>query len=333
MIARCIAFVLFVALVGAASPPPTSPTSAITQPAGVATFMPVPPPPSTVPSMAPTSGPSPSQPIGSTPTPNAGASTPQPKPPSNLLTYTGQLLDVRNNYVYFTTGDAFAAVNPLRVVSYDTGLVTSVQPTTKMYAKATFDTTTHKIIELAITTHHVPVTQSTDALIGYAIEKSQKTAAEELSGGQRLTGRPVTVVFEVTAPPTTNITDTLYISTDAGGWNPMEIKLDRVDAYRYRAERTYASGTKFSYRVTRGSWNSVERGEDGLDSAPHQFFVREVDSLAARVTVYHWSDENPAHPEAGPESIPTPYNSNPFGGGPGGISVPQMPTAQPTRFR
>jgi len=137
----------------------------------------------------------------------------------------------------------------------------------------------------------------------------------------------------VTAPPTTNITDELYISTDAGGWNPMEIKLDRVDAYRYRAQRTYASGTKFSYRVTRGTWNSVERGEDGLDSAPHQFIVREVDSLAARVTVYHWSDENAAHPQAGPMSIPTPYNSNPFGGGPGGISVPQIPTPQPTRFR
>jgi hypothetical protein len=328
MIVRIAAVVLFVALVGA-SAPTVAPSAPPAEPAPAATLMPIPPPAT----FAPTAGPSPSQPIGSTPTPVPGVSTPQPPPPANLITYTGQLLDVRNGYVYFTTGDAFAAADPLKIVTYETGTVTTVQPVAKMYAKATFDATTHKIVQLAITSKRVPVTESTSALIGYAVQKSQTTAASELAGGARITGRPVAVVFEVNAPPTTNITDQLYISTDAGGWNPLEIKLDRVDAYRYRAQRTYASGTKFSFRVTRGSWNSVERGEDGLDSAPHQFVVREVDSLAARVTVYHWSDENPAHPQAGPESIPTPYNSNPFGGGPGGISVPQIPTPQPTRFR
>jgi hypothetical protein len=328
MIVRIAAVVLFVALVGA-SAPTVAPSAPPPEPAPAATLMPIPPPAS----FAPTAGPSPSRPIGSTPTPVPGVSTPQPPPPANLITYTGQLLDVRNGYVYFTTGDAFAAADPLKIVTYETGTVTTVQPVAKMYAKATFDATTHKIVQLAITRKRVPVTESTSALIGYAVQKSQTTAASELAGGARITGRPVAVVFEVNAPPTTSITDQLYISTDAGGWNPMEIKLDRVDAYRYRAQRTYASGTKFSFRVTRGSWNSVERGEDGLDSAPHQFVVREVDSLAARVTVYHWSDENPAHPQAGPESIPTPYSSNPFGGGPGGISVPQIPTPQPTRFR
>jgi hypothetical protein len=323
MIARLASLALVVALIGA-TPPPTTPESAVTEPTPAASFMPVPPP---------TSAPTNSRPIGATPTPIAGIATPQPPPPANLITYSGQLLDVRNNYVYFTTGDAFAAIDPLRVVTYETGAITAVTPVAKMFAKATFDATTHKIIELAITTRRIPVTQSTSALIGFAVEKSQKTEAAELAGGQRMTGRPVAVVFEVNAPPTTSVSDELYISTDAGGWNPMEIKLDRVDAYRYRAQRYYASGTKFAFRVTRGSWNSVERGEDGLDSAPHQFLVREVDALAARVTVYHWSDENPAHPQAGPNAIPTPYNSNPFGGGPGGISVPQIPTPQPTRFR
>ena len=121
--------------------------------------------------------------------------------------------------------------------------------------------------------------------------------------------------------------------TDASNWNPQAIRLDRVDAYLYRAQRFFASGTRFAYRVTRGTWNSVERGQDGLEPAPHQFFVREVDALSARVTVYHWSDENPASQGVGPDTIPTPYNSNPFGGGPGGIIVPQRPTPQPTPHR
>ncbi len=320
MIVRFTALLAFVALVAGSALAAPAP---VAEPTPAATFMPIPPPPSPGPTLAPTARPS-----GA-----AAISTPQPTPPPNLLTYTGQILDVRNDYVYFTTGDAFATVDPLRIVSYETGAITTIPPTTKMYAKATFDQTTHKIIELAISTKRLPVGQTTSALIGFAIAKSQKTAAEELAGGQRITGRQVAVTFEINAPPATNITDELYIATDAGGWNPTEIKLDRVDAYRYRAQRYYASGTRFSYRVTRGSWNSVERGEDNLDSPPHQFFVREVDAMAARVTVYHWSDENPAHPQAGPNAIPTPYNSNPFGGGPGGITVPQLPTPQPTKFR
>ena len=89
-----------------------------------------------------------------------------------------------------------------------------------------------------------------------------------------------------------NFTDNIYISTDSSDWNPTAIKLDRVDAYKYRALRYFASGTKFAYRVTRGilEFGRTRRGQPRCGT-PHQFFVREVDSLAARVTVYHWSDE------------------------------------------
>ena len=339
MIVRLAAVVTFVALVAASAAAqnplaprvPGAPTQPGQPPGPASTFVPVPAP--TIPPAGPATPAS-----AATTTPASSASPPapvasaNPSPPANLLQYTGQLLDVRNNYVYFSSGDAFGASDPLRVVNYDTGAPTSVTPVAKMFARATFDKTTHKIIELAITTKRLPFTQDSSALIGYSVQKSQGGSAPELVG-QLLTGKQVAVTFEVTAPPTTAITDTLYITTDSGGWNPQQIKLDRVDAYKYRAQRFYASGTKFAYRVTRGSWNSVERGEDNLDPAAHLFFVREVDSLAARVTVYHWSDENPAHQQAGPNAIPTPYNSNPFGGGPGGITVPQLPTPRPTPFR
>src|SRR5262249_41589957 len=144
--------------------------------------------------------------------------------------------------------------------------------------------------------------------------------------------RPVSVEFEVTVPPSTRLTDNVYITTDAGGWNAQEIKLDRVNGELYRAARTYASGTRFSFMVTRGTWNSVERGQDNLEPAPHRFSVREVDALAARATVYHWSDDNPNQQNVGPSTIPTPYNSRPFGG-PGGPYVPQVPTPAPTPQR
>jgi hypothetical protein len=199
-----------------------------------------------------------------------------------------------------------------------------------MYARATFDPASKKVIELAITTKHLATDLATNGqMLGYAVAKSKPSAASELAGGQRVTGKQVAVVFEVTAPPTTSLTDQIYISTDASGWSPTAIKLDRVDAYKYRALRYFASGTKFAYRVTRGTWNSVERGEDNLDAPPHQFFVREVDALSARVTVYHWSDDRGNAQGVGPNSLPTPYNPSPFGGGRGGIGVPQVGTPGP----
>jgi hypothetical protein len=257
------------------------------------------------------------------------APTPAATPAPPLEQYTGQLLDFRNDYAYFTTGDSFAVVDAPRVVDFATGVPTTVNPGPRMYARVTFDPATKKIIEFAISKTRIPVAREIRFAGGYAVAASTPAPAPELQGGAALTGRQVTVEFDVTVPPTTNFTDSVYIATDYSDWSPTAIKLDRVDAYRYRAQRTFASGTKFAYRVTRGTWNSVERGEDGLDAAPHQFFVREVDVLAARVIVYHWSDESSQTAGAGPNALPTPYNPNPFGGGPGGIRVPQVPTPAP----
>jgi hypothetical protein len=258
---------------------------------------------------------------------------PAATPPANLIAFTGQLLDYRKNYVFFTTGDAFQAVDEPRIIDAFTGQPTTVAPQAKMFAKVTFDPATKKIIEIAITKKRLQTSQSLGAATAFVIVGSSPAPAPEIAG-QNLTGKQVAVVFDVTVPPTTLFTDNVYISTDSSDWNPTAIKLDRVDAYKYRALRYFASGTKFAYRVTRGSWNSVERGEDNLDPPPHQFFVREVDSLAARVTVYHWSDERGGTSlGTGPNSIPTPYNPRPFGGGPGGIIIPQLPSPAPTPVR
>jgi len=244
-----------------------------------------------------------------------------------VLTFTSQLLDLRGGYVYFTSGDAFKLADAYRLTDYDTGAPTTQIPTVKWFARATLNPATKEVIELAVTKRRVSTTSMTQ-FRSYAIVASSPAPAPELVG-PGLTGRPVSVVFEITVPPTTALTDNIYISTDAGGWNAQEIKLDRVNAYLYRAARTYNSGTKFAFRVTRGSWNSVERGENNLDPDPHQFTVREVDALAARVTVYHWSDDNPTQQGVGPNTIPTPFNANPFGGR-NGVVVPQIPTAPPT---
>jgi hypothetical protein len=250
--------------------------------------------------------------------------------------FTGELLDLRNGYVYFTTGDAFKAGPDLRLVDFDTGGPTKLVPSPRVFARATLEAASGSVVELALTKRRLPTDaayqQAYAQAHAYAAVGSPTSVAPELLHGPRLTGRAVAVTFFVQVPPQTAITDDIYITTDASGWVPNAMKMDRIDALHCRLTRTYASGTKFAYRYTRGSWTSVEVGEDGLQDDPHQFFVPEVDAKRLTDVVYRWSDQNGTEPQAGPDAIPTPFNPNPFGGLPStlrsGIPSPS-PTPRP----
>ncbi len=249
----------------------------------------------------------------------------------NVVRFTGQILDVRNGYVFFTSGDAFKLVPVPRIVDYQTGQPTTLQPAPKLFARAIIDPQTHEVTELDLTKQRLAQDASFEEVrTAYAVVKSTPQAAPEINGGQRITGREVPVVFLVQVPPNTPLNANVYISTDASQWNPQAILLDRVDALHYRTVRRLASGTKFAFRVTRGSWQQAEVGENGLEPPPHDFFVREIDAQVARVTVYAWSDQRPNQSQPGPGAIPTPFNGNPFP--PGGIFPPAggIPGVGPT---
>jgi hypothetical protein len=238
--------------------------------------------------------------------------------PGELVRFTGQLLDLRNGYVYFTSGDTFKVAPSLRFADYDTGQPTPLRPRPKLFARAIIDPASKQVVELDLTTKRL-ATDSAYAVFPNPLSATKATIeqAPEIVGPRR-TGREVAVAFVVTVPPTTPLNANVYISTDASGWNPQAIKMDRVDGETYRAIRRFASGTKFAFRVTRGSWNSVELGSDGLQGAPHQYETTEVDAQSARVRVFAWSDNRANAPEAAqPGAVPTPFNPNPFP--PGGI--------------
>jgi hypothetical protein len=237
-----------------------------------------------------------------------------------LVKFTGQLLDVRNGYVYFTTGDAFKLSAAPKYADYDTGGATPLQPHAKLYARAILDPATKMVVELDLTTRRLP-NDATYATV--AQQFGQTRAATERAPeivGKRVTGKEVPVTFTVTVPPSTSLRADVYISTDVSNWNPQAIKMDRIDGQRYRAVRRFASGTRFFFRVTRGTWNSVERGQDGLEQPAREFVVNEVDSQGRDVTVASWSDDRPnaGSQVAAPGAIPTPFNPNPFP--PGGIA-------------
>jgi hypothetical protein len=340
------------ALLAAATTAPAQQTPQLPHAPGQGEPSTVPATPAPLPEPSLLTAPSPGVPSPGAPSPGAspsGASPPpgSPAPGSSaapapagvnskpaIVRFTGQLLDVRNGYVYFTTADAFKTSPVLRVVDFDTGGPTSLTPGPELYARATLEAASGSIVELALTRRKLPTDEASlqayQQAHSYVITGSPKVVAPELLHGQRLTGRPVAVTFYVQVPPTTSLTDTVYITTDASGWVANAMRMDRIDALHYRLTRSFASGTKFAYRYTRGSWTSVEVGEDGLQDDPHQFFVPEVDAKRLTDVVYRWSDQNGTQQQAGPDAIPTPFNPNPFANLPSAIQHPGVPPPSPT---
>ncbi|MEA2786013.1 MAG: hypothetical protein QOF71_2117 [Candidatus Eremiobacteraeota bacterium] len=260
---------------------------------------------------------------------------------NQVVRITGQLLDVRNGYVYFTSGDAFKLSDAARIADYDTGQPTTLKPRAKLFARAIIDPATKQVVEIDLTTRRLAADAQFAQVASTLTQTKPITERAPEIVGKPLTGREVAVTFTVTVPSTTALSADVYISTDAGGWNPREIKLDRIDGQRYRAVRRYASGTQFAFRVTRGSWNSVGRDQNGLEAPAYTFSVPEVDGIGRSVTVYSWSDDRGNVPQqAAPGAIPTPFNPNPFPPGgifppskatpPGGFPTPRPP-AQPNR--
>jgi hypothetical protein len=292
------------------------------------------PPPAGIPA------PLPSPATAPTATPPPAASAPaagEPAESGGVPYFAGQLLDVQRGFVFFTTGDGYRLDPSAQTVDLATGGPTALVATTGIYARATFDPANGRIVRLALSRKRIPQGGDYERIRHFAVALSTPAPNPDLappsvdvSGPHGApNGKAVLVTFSVQVPPNTPLNDSVYISTDQSRWDPMAIRMDRVDGLHYRVTRELASGTSFSYRYTRGSWLSSELGRDGLQPPPHRLFVRNVDALRRDDVVYHWTDENATGSQVNPNAIPTPYNPNPFGGLPtpphGGIAPPLPP--------
>jgi len=260
--------------------------------------------------------------------PSAAPSTAAPT--AGLLKFTGELLDLQHGFVFFTTGDAFPIAADAKIINYDTQQPISPASTTRMFAQATFDGN-GKVIELAIAKHSLPPGSSYSDIHKYAVALSPPAPNPDLDPNRprtvagntsrfALTGKIVQVRFVVQVPPTTPMSDAVYMTTDVSGWNPQGTRMERFDAVHYAVTIPLRTGTEFYYKFTRGSWQSAERGRTGIDEAPHHFFLGatalgEPDTQVRDDVVYNWSDYNPAGGGQAlvPGATPTPFNPLPFG--------------------
>jgi hypothetical protein len=94
----------------------------------------------------------------------------------------------------------------------------------------------------------------------YAFAPSS-TAVEE--------GATITIVIVVTVPPGTPAGSDIYLSTERSGFNPSEIRMDQLDARRYRLQLPLREGARLAFRVTRGSIATIERDIKGRLPPPH----------------------------------------------------------------
>ncbi len=228
-----------------------------------------------------------------------------------MIRYSGQLLDYRKGFAFFTTGDGFRVASNAKIDDPN-GQTTPLQPVTRVYARAAFDTGNGAIVELALSKSPLPNEAKYEEIKKFAVALSPQTANSDLSNREGLNGKPVLVVFTVQVPPKTPFNDSVYLATDVSGWSATAIRMDRVDALHYRVAQDYGSGTKFLFRYTRGSWRSAERGQDGLEVAPRPFTVGNADVQRIDNVVYHWGDEDQSAPDLGNGPVPTPFQPLPF---------------------
>jgi hypothetical protein len=257
---------------------------------------------------------------GDTPPPLSATAT--PRPVGTLVRYAGQILDYRRGFVFFTTGDGFRVADSVVIDAANGKAKTTLQPVTRVYARATFDSATGQVVELALSSTPLVSEATYDDIKRFAIALSTPFDNPDLNNhGQGFDGKPVQVEFTVEVPPDTAFDATVYVATDASGWSATAIRMDRIDALHYRVLRTFASGTKLLFRYTLGSWQSAERGQNGLALAPRTLTVRNGDVQAERDVVYHWGQSNQFDPGSS-QSPPTPFNPLPFNTPPAAAAPP-----------
>jgi hypothetical protein len=237
--------------------------------------------------------------------------------PAAAYVVSTQILDYEKGYLFLTSGDGFHVAPDVVVVGGT--------PAARRFARVTFDGS-GVVTKIEVSKSAFPAEGDLRALRRFAVALSTFSPNPELAVppetpcGHVIPGRSVTVTVNVEVPPTTGMTDQVYMTTDQSGWNPQAYKLDRVDALHYRTALRFNSGTMLHYLFDRGSSQSTQRGEDGLEMKPYLLCIGDADVQAVGKKVFHWGDEASSGLPAIPQTLPTPYNPAPF---------PNLPTPPP----
>ena len=171
--------------------------------------------------------------------------------PPARFTLRAELLSYQDGFVFFTTGDGFRVSPNVIVHDAASGAPSQLKPRPRLWARAVFDADGN-VTELDLSRTLLP--PEDDYASGPQVCRRRPARSRipiwehqpETRNHSRLRdGRPVLVQFTVEVPPGTPPNANIYIMTDASGWNPQAIPMDRVDALHFRVTRRLNSGTVF----------------------------------------------------------------------------------------
>ena len=107
----------------------------------------------------------------------------------------------------------------------------------------------------------------------------------------------IPVEFEVAAPPETPPDQPLYLSGSEpalGNWEAAGVPLHKGEDGKYRGTVEVTSGIEYAFKVTRGTWGTVEKGPNG-DEVPNRRLVCDKPQKVP-VSVATWVDEGKSVP-------------------------------------
>jgi hypothetical protein len=99
----------------------------------------------------------------------------------------------------------------------------------------------------------------------------------------------VTITIVVTIPPATPAGSDIFLATERSSYSPAEIRMDQLDARRYRLQLPLQEGARLAFRVTRGTFSTIERDAKGRLPPPH--IATGQAGAVLNITVEAWSDD------------------------------------------
>lgn len=116
--------------------------------------------------------------------------------------------------------------------------------------------------------------------------------AETRESNTKLIDDFVPITFEVNAPDYTPKNATVYVCGDAanlGRWRARGFPLKRSEGNLFKGTAVFRAGDKFSWKITRGHWSSVEKTDAGNEVLNRQGIADKERVYTA--TVEAWADK------------------------------------------
>ena len=221
-----------------------------------------------------------------------------------------QLLVLQPGVAVLTDGAAYRVAPDVTFVDMKSGKPAAT-PSPGTLVRLTFDSAgaIHTIAE------GVPKDQPTSdrsALAGFAILPAAHGTPEPSSAYAAFNSKRVMVTFTVRVPASTHGFDTVFLTDSELRWNPVGIRMDRIDPQRYRAVVALPTGAAFNYLYTRGNGQTIELGANGLQRKVRTMQPEGLEPLRQDDVVQRWGDEAGNTLLPAPHASPTPFNPAPY---------------------